>query len=134
MRDLPGWLDTLVDAVAASMTPHGPIGPMGLRYRQDEQRWEVLVYPLPIEMIGGAHDGGVVAPNYSLHLPSLLSHLTHVHSIDWEAFGVSDDDPPCLSIDGIYQHRHIWLRLLAYAPADVGPGLKVDANERRKAG
>lgn len=134
MRDLPDWLDALVDTVAASMTPHGPIGPLGLRYREDEQRWDIMIYPLPLEMIGGAHDGGLVAPNYSLHLPSLLSALSHVDNIGWEALGAGEEDPPCLSIEGTYQHRRIWLRLLAYAPSDVGPGLKVDANERRKAG
>jgi hypothetical protein len=134
MRQLPAWLDALVDIVAASMTAHGPIGPLGLRYREEEQHWEVIVYPLPLEMIGGAYDGGLAAPNFTLQLPSLLAAFGQVDSVNWEALGAGSEDIPCLSIEGSYQQHALWLRLLAYAPDDVGPGLKVDANEQRKAG
>ena len=63
MSDVPAWLDVLVGVVTEAMEAHAPV-PMGLRYREEDGDWEVLVYPLPVELIGGAHDGGVVVPGF----------------------------------------------------------------------
>ncbi len=134
MPETPAWMEALAHAVAASMTAYSPIGPLGLRYRRQQGLFDILVYPLPLEMLGGAHDGGLAAPNFSLALPELLSAFSRVDAVHWNAHGVGDDDGPCVSIEGLYQGHQIWLRVLACAPADVEPGLKVNANGHRQAG
>jgi hypothetical protein len=130
MSDMLPWMQTLVEIVAGAMTAHGPIGPLGLRYRWVDDLWDILIYPLPLEMVGGAHDGGLAAPNFSLDLQYLLSAFAPVHDVRWNAYGLDTVDSPCISIEGDYQGEAVWLRILAFAPEDVGPGLKVDANER----
>ncbi len=134
MPETPAWMEALVHAVAGSMTPYSPIGPLGLRYRQLPGVFDVLVYPLPLEMVGGAHDGGLASPNFSLSLPDLLSAFTRVDAVHWNAQGLAGDEGPYVSIEGSYQGYQVWLRVLACAPADVGPGLKVNANGHRQAG
>jgi hypothetical protein len=130
MTDMPAWMEELVETVAAVMTAYGPIGPLGLRYGEEAGWWDIFVYPLPLEMIGGAHDGGLAAPNFTLELQGLLSAFARVDGITWSAHGVETDDSPCICVEGLYQGQAIRLRVLAFAPADVGPGLKVDATGR----
>jgi len=38
------------------MTSHAVPSPLGLRDREEEGAWEVLVYPLPVNLVGGPHD------------------------------------------------------------------------------
>jgi hypothetical protein len=136
MTAMPSWLEPLVEAVAASITVHGPDGPLGLRYRQLEGRWDVLIYPLPVEMVGGEHDGGLAAPGFVLDLRRLLSAFARVDVFRWDALGTSPENVggPCLWVEGTFAGREVWLRVLAYAPGDVGPAAKVDPTGRRLAG
>src|SRR5207249_2421960 len=108
MGDLPGWLEPLVRAVASGMTVHGPVGELGLRYREWEGVWDVLIYPLPVEMVGGAHDGGLAAPGFSLDLEGLRPAFSRVDAIGWDAHGTGDDnvdDGPCVSVVGEFGGR-----------------------------
>ncbi len=130
---MPEWMQPLIDAIAASMSAHGPESPLGLRYRQLDDVWDLLVYPMPVEMIGGAHDGGRACPGFSLDLESLHLAIDRVESVAWDAHGASpdnDDLGPCIAIRGEFGGQPIWLRILAHAPADVEPAAKVDATPR----
>src|SRR5262249_51757868 len=133
MADVPAWLDSLVETVANAMTSHGVPGPVGFRFRQDDGMWEGLVYPLPVELVGGAHDGGVVAPGFSLDVEGLRAAFARVDDISWTAQGLGpgDDDGRSLSIAGHYQGHEVWLRVLAYAPNDEEPGMKLDTTGRK---
>src|SRR5260370_20402190 len=84
LPELPSWLEPLVEAVAASMTVHGPEGPLGLRYRPLDQRWDVQIYPLPVEMVGGAHDGGLAAPGFSLDLRAVAAAFDRTRELGWD--------------------------------------------------
>jgi hypothetical protein len=50
------------------MTSHGVPEPLGFRFREEDGAWDVLVYPPPVELVGGAHEGGVASPCFSLNL------------------------------------------------------------------
>ncbi len=137
MADLPKWMEPLVEKVASSITVHGPDGPLELRFRKKEGRYEILLYLLPVEMVGGPHDGGLAAPGFLLDLPQLQSAFTRVDALYWDAHGTGEEqaaDGPCLAVQGEFDSRTIWLRVLAYAPDDVGPAAKVDGTGRRQAG
>ena len=131
MPEVPAWLESLVEAVAGGMTAQGPPGPLGFRYREEEGAWDVFVYPLPVELVGGAHDGGVVSPGFSLDLEGLRSRFGRVDAFDWDAHGVGPDDGPAIAIEGLYQGHEVWLRVLAFAPEDEEPGMKWDTTGSR---
>jgi hypothetical protein len=128
----PEWLDDLLDAVAACVQADSPTGPLGLRYREEDGSWEVWVYPTPVELVGGAHDGEVVLPGFSLDLEQLRAAFDSVTALAWEALGLNDPDGPHVAVEGVFGGREVWLRVLAQAPEDEEPGLKFDATGRRR--
>jgi hypothetical protein len=131
MSQMPAWLEALVGVVADAMTAHGMPGGLGVRYREDEGAWEVLAYQLPVELLGGRHDGAVVSPGFSLDREAVRSAFPRVDDLSWQAQPMGDrDDGPCVRIEGDYAGRQVWLRVLAYAPDDEEPETKFYANRR----
>ena len=124
--DRAAWLDELIEAVADHMTADGVTGPLGVRYSEEDGIWVVLVYLSPVELIGGAHDGEIVAPGFFLDLEGLRSLFDRVNDFTWQGFGFTSDDGPHVSIDGIYQGHEVFLQVQAYAPEDEDPGVKAD--------
>jgi hypothetical protein len=128
MAEAPQWLMSLVDAVGNRMEPHSATGPLAFRWRQEGDFWEIAVYYTPGEVIGGAEDGAVIVPGFSLHLQELISAFEKVTGASWcsQSFGPHDSRGAHISIEGVYQGHEVWLQVLAEAPEDEEPGFKVD--------
>jgi hypothetical protein len=114
--DPAAWLHELVEAVADHITVDGVTGPLGVRVSEAEETCEVQVYLPPVELIGGAVDGEIVAPGFSLDLEGLRSLFGRVDDFAWQAFGRGYDDGPQVSIEGAYRGHEVFLQVLAYAP------------------
>jgi hypothetical protein len=71
-----------------------------------------------------------VIPGFSLDVQALQAIFERVTALDWHAqdVGPDDDDGPHLSLEGTYQGHAVWLRVLAEAPDDEEPGLKLDTS------
>ncbi|MEM9092175.1 MAG: hypothetical protein AAGC93_26000 [Cyanobacteria bacterium P01_F01_bin.53] len=121
------WLESLADLVCISVEAYSAMGPFGFRYRQDDEDWELIVYPTPVELMGGSEDGALVHSGFSLDIQFLLSRFEQVTAVQWltHDFGVSEPEGPQLSIEGIYQGHNIWLRVLAEPPPNEPPGLQL---------
>ena len=136
MPESPDWLESLVEKVADCMEGHGPAG--SVQYRcwteeeEDEALWEILVYPTPIELVGGAVDGTVVSPGFTLDLQALSALFEEVDAFMWEAeaFGPDDTEGPNVSIEGTYRGHSVLLRLLSEAPEDEEPGLELEIESK----
>ena len=126
---MPEWLDSLLDGIAGQMTAQAASGPLGYRYREEQGFWEVMVYPTPVELVGGAHDGEVVAPGFCLDLEGLRSLFDQVSDSGWDALG-SPSGGSHVWIEGICQGHQVFLQVFAYAPEDEKPGMKVDASRK----
>ena len=124
------WLDTLVEEVADCMEAHQPMGAMGWRYQEEDESVELIVYATPVALVGGAHDGAIVVPGFSLDVQALQALFEGVTALQWQAhgFGPDDEEGPHLSLEGTYQGHHVWLRVLAEAPDDEEPGLTLDTS------
>ena len=48
-----------------------------------------------------------------------------VDACSWQSLGLHDSEGPHVSIEGIYQGHEVLLQVLAYAPDDEEPGVKV---------
>jgi hypothetical protein len=101
-----------------------------MRYREEEGFWDVWVFPTPVELVGGAHDGAVVVPGFSLDLEELQAVFDEVVAFVWNALGLNYPEGSYVSIEGVFQGRELYLQVLARAPEDEEPGLKVDASRR----
>jgi hypothetical protein len=83
-------------------------------------------------LVGGAHDGDVVAPGFALDLEQLRQEFDSVVAFGWNALGLNWTEGPHVHIEGVFRGREVFLQVLAYAPEGEGPGLKVDATPRRR--
>jgi hypothetical protein len=132
--ELEAWLDALIDDVAACITAENVMGPLGCRHGGHDDEYDfvdVVIYPTPTELVGGAADGGLFDPDFSLDLDQLQAVFEHVDDFGWRALGGFDPDGPHIWVEGIYQGRETYLRVLASAPEDEEPGTKFDVNENR---
>lgn len=129
--DVPAWLYALAEAVAACMTADSPMGPLGYRYREEDGFWELIIYPTPVELVGGATDGEIVDPGFSLDLEGLRSVFDRLEACSWQSLGFSDDEGPQVSIEGVYEGREVYVQILAYAPEDEEPGMKFHTMPRK---
>jgi hypothetical protein len=124
------WLDSLLDAVAACVEVDSPTGPLGLRCREEDGFWEIWVYPTPVELVGGRHDGAVVVAGFALDLEQLRECFDSVVAFNWNALGLNYPEGPHVSIEGVFQGREVFLQVLAHAPEDEQPGMQVDMSQR----
>jgi hypothetical protein len=131
-QDGEDWLEGLLDAVAECVEADSPLGPLGLRYAEEDGCWEVTIYPTPVELVGGAHDGEVVAPGFTLDLEQLRAAFDSIVALGWNALGLNDPEGPHVHVEGVYQGRELFLQVLAQAPDDEEPGLKMDATPKRR--
>ncbi len=123
--DEPEWLDSLLEAVGASLEPESPMGPSALRFRQEEDFWEVDVYSTPVELVGGADDGALVSAPFSLDFEQLRAAFARIDSTGWNAHGWYNDDGPFVWVEGSFQGHDVFLRVLAQAPEGEDPGAKL---------
>jgi len=128
MSEAPQWLASLVDAVGNCMEAHCAAGPLAFRWGNEDDFWEVMVYCTPGEAVGGAEDGAVLVPGFSLDLVELMSVFEELTDAHWcaHSFGPHDYEGPHISVEGVYQGHHVYLQVLAEAPEDEEPGFKVD--------
>jgi len=58
MTTAPTWLTDLIELVMDHVDAYGA-GTFGYRYRQEEEddSWEIMLYPTPVELQGGSADG-----------------------------------------------------------------------------
>ena len=91
----------------------------------------VVIYPKPVELVGGAEDGEIVAPDFSLDLEELRGEFERVDAVSWQSLGCLNGEGPQVSIEGLYRGHEVFVRILAYAPEDEEPGMKLDTTRRR---
>ncbi len=125
-----GWTHASTSIVASCIEFHRPMGPMKWQSLEADHLGEFLVYPTPVELVGGEEDGAIVMAGFSLDLHELLAAFDEVSALHWYAHGLGPDDRngPPISLEGIDQGPEVWLRVLAEPPEDEEPGLRLDAS------
>ena len=130
--DAPEWLDALAESVAGHITADNAAGPLGFRWRNADGIWELVIFPTPVELVGGAEDGAVVAPGLSLDLEGLRAEFEQILACSWQSLGYPDDEGPHVSIEGVYHGHDVFVQILAYAPDDEEPGMKLDTSRHHE--
>ncbi len=125
--EIPAWLESLIETAANCSESHAPPFKMGYRYTEDGEFWEVLVYPVPVQLVGGAEDGAIVSPGFSMDLRQIASAFDKVVAQQWSVYHHLDG--PEVLIEGVYQGHEVILRMLAQAPEDEEPGMVLDVGE-----
>ena len=126
---MPPWLHELISHITEGVEATDVSASLGCRYRRDEEEggaWEVLMYLRPVEIVGGAADGEVVTPGFTLDLQHVCSAFGRIDELKWDALGSPDGDGPQVSVEGLYGSEPVLLHIAARAPEDVEPGKSFD--------
>jgi hypothetical protein len=128
MAEAPDWLASLVDTVANYMEPHAASGPLAFRWGEEEGFWEMIVYCTPGELVGGAEDGEIIVPGFTLDVRELMSAFEKLRDVRWYShlLGPQDKVGRHIVLDGVYQGHEVYSQVLAEAPDDAEPGFKVN--------
>ena len=86
---------------------------------------------IAVELVGGAVDGEVVAPGFELDVEELRAAFERIEALMWHSLGFTHDEGPKLVLEGVYQGRKVFLQVLAYAPEDEEPGMKLSTIRRK---
>lgn len=129
-EDAEAWLDELVEEVAGCMEADSPMGSLRYRSGEEDGLWQIDLYPTPVELIGGAVDGEVVAPGFSLDIEQLRGLFDRIDAVTWQSLGFPAGEGPHVSVEGVYQGHEVFIQVLAYAPEDEEPGMKLDTTQR----
>lgn len=114
----PPWLQELANAVALQMQPWDEFPPLGCHYVEVEDQWEVTLFAAATELIGGRSDGARHPARFNANLAGISAIFSEVHRFEWQALPVATDDElgAHISLEGTYEGRAIWLRILSHAP------------------
>ena len=128
------WLDSLVELAASCMEAHSGLGTVGYRSTEEADLTEVLVYPTPVELVGGEEDGALVVSGFTLDIQTLTSAFEQVIAIYWysRSLGLYDFPGANVSIEGRYQGHSVWMQILADPPEDEQPGMKLDTTPQTR--
>lgn len=120
MTEPDTWLQTLADCVAQSIAMIDAVSPFGCHFCFVDGVWEVTLFAEAVEVVGGPRDGAIKKSRFGVHITEILELFQNVSSCTWQAqsMGEGDDLGPHLSVEGDYQGRLVWLRVLAEPPAD----------------
>lgn len=118
MESRPEWIENLVNRVSAMVRSHEEV-PLGCHLHQTEDCWEISVFTMRVEVLGGPRDGEELTLPFHVDLSQIGEVLDEVESLTWQTtrIGSSDDVGPHLSLLGRCDGNEVWVRLLAEAPA-----------------
>ena len=105
---------------------HAPIGChyYYAYYAEECDEWEVALFVSATEVVGGPRDRTIVPCRMQIDVTHLVDVFDIQPKIYWQT-GVHQDEEETarhLSLKGSVRGRQVWLRVLAQAPSQAGPG------------
>ena len=111
--DAKGWLDGLLRAVAAGVVASRPVESLAYRYCPDQFVRELHVRP-PAGVAGPA------VPGWAIDIERLREAFDKIDGCGWYAVPAGPGESPYLWVEGKYDGREVFLRLLPDAADAVG--------------
>jgi len=127
----PSWLRWFANDSARAIIDNAAHAPIGchFHFNPDHEEWEIVVFVSNTEVSGGAQDGTTVPFPVHLDICRVSDLFDDPPSIHWQSADVPDVG--CVgqhvSFEGTVRGNRVWLRVLAQAPDEVGPGRLVHA-------
>lgn len=122
----PAWLRRFTDEASQAILDTEVHAPIGCHYHYVEElsEWEITVFVSDTEVVGGRRDGTIVPYQIQVDLPQVLRLFDQMPKVYWLS-GVDREDDDLnqhVSMEGQVKGHQIWLRILAQAPQQAGPG------------
>lgn len=128
MARQPEWLNQMAKLVCDCIDLPEEAPPIGCHYHFNGDVWEVSLFMMSTEIVGGAYDGVKLSALFFLDLTRLQNVFDVVESAEWQPHRIDDTDDlgSHVAVMGQFQGRHVWLRILANSPDQFHPGRKAN--------
>lgn len=122
----PAWLRWFANDAARAILDTAAHAPIGCHYHYEEPRdeWEVAIFVSDTEVVGGPRDGTLVPCRIQVDVAHAVQLFDEMPKVYWHAGTVhqEDDEEQHMSLEGTVRGHAVWLRVLAQAPEQAGPG------------
>jgi hypothetical protein len=125
----PSWLKRIVHEISTLVRSYDD-APLGCHYHLAEDCWEITVFLMRVEIVGGGRDGESLVLPFHLDIAAVPKLFDEVETFSWQTgrFGQHDDLGQHISITGRVGEDAVWLRILADAPKQTPTAGKVCAS------
>lgn len=131
MKDVPEWIQELVNRAANVLIGQEALGPIGCHFREgsEHEPWELTVFVSSMEVLGGQMDGVHFPARMFVDLQELFRLFDSVTNFYWQTAPAAADDElgAHISLEGEYMEHWVWLRILSKAPKRFPAGRSLDA-------
>lgn len=126
MSSPPRWLAEMANEITANLHATDLLSPLGCHYHHDldADQWEVSLFASTTHVIGGSLDGLKKRSGFFVDLRCVVQSFSEVRSCNWQSGPMGDRDEvgAHVAIDGDYDGRKIWLRILSSPPESIEHG------------
>ncbi len=130
MTDVPIWMEKTLESIGGSVESTGAPGSIGYEYYLEEDVWNILVFPLPVEIIeDGNLDYGTAG--FSVDIEAIRSMFDSIDDITMASAAEHSDEPEdvVVSIEGSLNGQTVFLRILTNPTEDAEPKFRIFVEE-----
>ena len=111
----PDWLADLANRLADRIEPIDEFAEVGCHYCPAGAFWELSLFLIPGEELGGPRDGRRLFQRFQFELRGLIELFDHVEDFYWQPLAIdrTDEVGPHVAIIGDVGGRRVWVRVLA---------------------
>ncbi|MCH2213176.1 MAG: hypothetical protein MK110_17865 [Fuerstiella sp.] len=131
---VPEWLSWFANTAGSAILDTDLHAPIACHYYQNEyNEWEVTLFVSDTEVVGGSRDGTRLPCPVQLDVLRVMELFDQMPKTHWQSGGVPEDEEfdQNLSFEGRVRGHYVWLRMLAQAPKQAGPGRLLHATTGR---
>lgn len=127
----PSWIQELVKIVGNSAESHAVMEDFGYSWSHDDGEYVLIVYPMPLELVGTEVKGEAVVPGFMLNFGNIMNAFDSVVDTDWcsQSRGPHDREGVHIVIEGVFKGNKVCLYVLSEAPEEVEPESTLDISD-----
>lgn len=131
----PPWIAKLANDLSVHLRAFDLLSPLGCHYYRNKalDQWEVTLFASRTQVVGGPLDGREKVSAFHVDLRGVAEAFDHVLQFHWQthSLGKEDDLGPHVAVEGTYEGRSVWVRILGESPARYETGRNVHAYDHR---
>ena len=125
--DVEAWFTELSDRIAECATWDDPIADFTFRGYKESEYWMMIVYPDPVEVVGGVDDGAVFVPTFELDLLEIIGMFDDPYYLSLCAPEREPSDRELIQFGGCYQGHYVRVAVFAQPSKKLASPRKRDS-------
>ncbi len=135
MTSPPVWIAKLANELSLHLCAVDLLSPLGCHFYHNKalDQWEVTLFASRTHIVGGPLDGREKSSSFHVDLQGVHETFDEVLNFHWQpqSLGGEDDLGPHVAVEGTFDGRSVWVRILAESPERYEAGRHVHAYDYR---